>query len=358
MGGDRLRALAGLAAAVLVAGCGAAGGAAGRPTPPAAPGSPAPPPPSVALPGTCTVTAADGDAAQDALDGAGPGDTVCVSGGDLGRDLALTSSGTPSEPVVVIADGVTVGALVVEADHVELQGFRVLGGSGLALAGEGLVVRDTVVAATTDDGITCECTDSTVESTTVQGVDGVGIVVEGSRVTVRDNDVSGSIAARSGDADGIRFFGDGHRITGNVVHDISAEGYPEDEEPHTDCFQTFDDDRPPTHDVEVSGNTCRDVDVHCLIATGDERANAGAPDDVASIRFTGNTCDVGGAQAVLLRSFPAVEVTGNAFAGAQYRAVMVTQGSTGTLVADNRFADGLRPFEVDDESRPGSVLRP
>jgi hypothetical protein len=52
------------------------------------------------------------------------------------------------------------------------------------------------------------------------------------------------------------------------VRDISDEGYPDGDAPHSDCFQTYDSDAPPTFDVVLSGNRRERVGVQCLIATG------------------------------------------------------------------------------------------
>lgn len=105
----------------------------------------------------------------------------------------------------------------------------------------------------------------------------------------------------------MRFYGSGHRITDNTISDISAEGYHSP--PHPDCFQTLDNSKPPTFDVVISGNTCRNVDAQCLIATGDQDGNRGAPAGVPSITFAGNMCANNGAQAVNVRHWPNVVVT-------------------------------------------------
>lgn len=94
-----------------------------------------------------------------------------------------------------------------------------------------------------------------------------------------------------GDADGIRFFGNGHRLTGNTIKDIKASGYPRGG-PHTDCFQTYDTrDAPPTYDV-IANNVCTNVDVQALIAITDERRGDGAPAGQIAIVFEHNTVSV------------------------------------------------------------------
>jgi len=165
--------------------------------------------------------------------------------------------------------------------------------------------------------------------------------------------VSESIARTQNDADGIRFFGNGHRLTGNTIKDIKASGY-RDEGPHTDCFQTYDSaDTPPTYDVFIANNICQNVDVQCLIATIDDRRARQGPAGQTSIIFEGNTCAVNGSQAVMLRNFPNVIVRGNSFSGPGDRAVQLTGASTDVAVMDNTVTGGMRPVEIDRQSEPG-----
>jgi hypothetical protein len=290
-----------------------------------------------------------------ALDTASPGDTVCFSGAELAEtDLTMRTSGTPDKPITLAADGATVHSVDISADHVIMAGFSVAYGDGVLLRGSGLAARNNVVHDTQRGGITCDpCTDSVIESNTMTHAATNGIDITGARVTVRANTISNTVAVHGGDADGMRFYGTGHRITDNTVFDISAEGYASP--PHPDCFQTLDNSKPPTFDVLISGNTCRNVDAQCLIATGDQDGNSGAPPGVPSIIFRNNTCANNGAQAVNLRRWPNVVVEHNIFAGPNLtRAVLITEGSTGCTVVDNHTTDHRPTVEVDPSSRPGS----
>ena len=76
-------------------------------------------------------------------------------------------------------------------------------------------------------GIICaSCIDSTIESNTMHHVAATGISLSGQRITVRANLVEAPVAGDEDDADGVRFFGNGHRIIRNTIRDISAGGYP------------------------------------------------------------------------------------------------------------------------------------
>ena len=72
-----------------------------------------------------------------------------------------------------------------------------------------------------------------------------GIEVYGRNNLVEGNEIWGTIQHHpkstevvGADADGMRFFGSGHIIHGNYIHDISYRD-PENIDPHIDCFQTW-----------------------------------------------------------------------------------------------------------------------
>jgi hypothetical protein len=311
--------------------------------------------PHQSLPSTCTHTVTRGDDVPAALDAASPGDTLCFSGGDLtDTDVTLARSGSAVAPIRLVSDGGTVHEVQIRADHVIVEGFTVAGGGGVLLEGAGITARNNTVHDTQQGGITCHpCTDSTIESNIMRHVATNGIDITGQRITVHANTISNTVPRDGGDADGVRFYGNGHRITGNTISDISAEGYASP--PHPDCFQTFDQNRPPTFDVVISGNTCRNVDAQCLIATGDQDSNSGAPAGSPSIIFVGNMCANNGAQAVNLRRWPNVQIRQNTFSGPNLtRAVLIIDGSTGATVVGNTTTGARPTVEVDGSSRPGS----
>lgn len=330
--------------------------AAGCTSSPSGPG-PSGAPSQQALPPKCTHTVTQAGEVAAALDRAAPGDTVCFSGSGLAdTDMVMTQSGTDSAPITLAADGATVQEVQIKADHVTLQGFTVTGGGGVLLQGTGLTARNNIVHDTEQGGITCDpCTDSTIESNTITHAATNGIDITGQRITVHANSISDTVVGRhGGDADGMRFFGNGHQITDNTVSDISAEGYSRGA-PHPDCFQTLDNSKPPTFDVTISGNTCRNVDAQCLIATGDQDGNSRAPSGTPSIIFVKNNCANNGAQAVNVRHWPNVVVEQNTFSGPNLtRAVLISEGATGCTVVGNTTTGDRPTVEVDASSRPGA----
>jgi parallel beta-helix repeat protein len=315
-----------------------------------------PPSPSRTIAGAaCSVVVDTRDGVMGAFETARPGSTVCVVGDELAdADLVMDRSGAEDEPIVLAAEGAVVRSLIVDADHVVVQGFVVDGGEGLDLRGAGLVARDNEVRRAEQDGISCEesCEDVLIEGNTVVETDGAGIIVEGERITVRGNSVSGSVRREAGDADGIRFFGSDVQILENSVFDIKDDGY-EGEPPHTDCFQTYDNSRMPTVDAVIAGNECRNVDHQCLIATAEESGEEGEVGRSHGIEFTGNLCQVEGSQALLIQWFPDVAVRGNTFEGVFDRAAIFLEGSTDGEFRGNTVPGDVVPYEVDPSSRDG-----
>jgi hypothetical protein len=324
-----------------------------RPSPPSRPNSAAGP--DQGRPAPCTRTVSQAEQVPAALNAASPGTTLCFTGGDLSStDVTMTRSGAPNTPITLRADGAAVRSIHITADHVAVEGFTVAGGEGVFLNGDDLAIRHNTVHDTQRGGITCErCRNSTIDSNTVQHVDTVGIWIDGQQIAVSHNKVSDTLARDNGDADGMRFFGNGHRITENTVTDISDRGYANP--PHPDCFQTYDDNSPPTFDVLIAGNTCRNVGAQCLIATGDQRGNSGAPTGVPSITFVDNTCAPNGAQAVNLRRWPNVEIRDNRISGPNVtRGIIIIDDSTGCVVIGNSTDGGRPTLDIDNSSKPGS----
>ncbi|HWR49417.1 MAG TPA: right-handed parallel beta-helix repeat-containing protein [Pseudonocardiaceae bacterium] len=311
--------------------------------------------PNQSSPPDCSRTVTRVDDVPATLDAAFPGVTVCFAGRDLAdTEVTMNRSGAPNTPIRLLSDRATVRSIHITADHVIVEGFTVASGDGIVLNGVDLTIRHNTVHDTQWGGIICApCENSTIESNTVRHVATAGIWISGQRITVSHNTVSGTVARDNGDADGMRFFGNGHRITDNTITDISARGYADP--PHPDCFQTYDNNSLPTFDVVIASNTCRNVDAQCLIATGDQHGNSAAPTGEPSISFVGNTCASNGAQAVNLRRWPNVEIRDNKISGPNVtRGIIILDGSTGCVVIGNTTAEGRPTVDIDSSSRPGS----
>ena len=273
-------------------------------------------------------------------------------------------------PVLLWRSGPPAGspsaAFAFRADHVTIRGFDITAGPpdtseaapGVSLKGTGLVVIENRIRDTNGDGVACEssrpsCVDVIIADNLIRRADGTGIVVFGENDRVERNDVSGSVRVHANDADGIRFFGTGHVLRGNRIHDISAAGYASDP-PHTDCFQTFDNGKPRTANIVIDRNVCDNIDDQCLIATAQLSGTEGRIGRSHTLRFTNNVCRTAGSQALLIEEFPGVSVSGNVFADTiRYRAAIFLDGSIDGAFVNNIVNGDLLAYELDPSSAQG-----
>ncbi|MEM8922500.1 MAG: right-handed parallel beta-helix repeat-containing protein [Actinomycetota bacterium] len=310
----------------------------------------------------CSVEVDTVDALQSALSTAAPGDILCLSGDHAGAVIEIDQPGEDGRSITVVGRGATVGAIDVFADHITVSGFDLVGtGSyrpAVDIDGVGIVIDDLTITEPGGEGISCGsnrtvCADVVISDNVVTGVDGTGISIFGQRNTITGNEVSGSVRVESNDADGIRFFGTDHRIIDNLVHSIFDRGY-DGEGPHTDCFQTFDNSKPPTVGTLIEGNVCFDVDHQCLIASAEESGNSGDIGRSGGITFRNNICANNGSQGLLLREFPGSTVTNNLFAGTiEFHAVFAHNQTTDLTVTNNVFLGDPAPYYIDDDSLSG-----
>jgi hypothetical protein len=306
-------------------------------------------------------------AIQAAVDSAGPGSVICVAAGAYPERVRINRGGTPQQPLTLrAAPDVFTHGFIVKADDVAIRGFAVTNppgvddgrGFGIYLAGQRLHVVSNIVRYPAQDGIGCEqkapnCPGATIRDNIVIGAEGAGIVTYGNGVLIEGNDVSGSTSHHAVDADGIRFYGAGVVLRANKVHDITQDGYPPGEAPHTDCFQTFPKAGFAVSDVLLEGNSCVNVDDQCLIADGPP-----GPTNAPPITFRNNLCANRGSQALLIRRLPGIVVTGNTFGPeVVYWGINLLFQSTGAEIISNTFSSAhagrFHPVKVDHSSQLG-----
>lgn len=113
-------------------------------------------------------------------------------------------------------------------------------------------------------------------------VQGTGISIMGQDWLVEGNDLSHGLDANTdtgahvgGDSDAMRFFGSGHAIRNNMMHDyLDEEQYGD---PHIDCFQSFSvyPDSQFANNILIEGNTCDDFGQMLMIEDSSEANGAG-----------------------------------------------------------------------------------
>jgi len=202
-----------------------------------------------------------------------PGDTCTVLAGTYNERVIINRSGTASSMITYQAQGkVTLQGFTVNADYIKIKGFEVTATEcnwsdtaiGIWVSGDHCIIEDNYAYYCPRGGIllTSEASNCTVRNNRAYRNGMVGIVVHGHDNLVEDNEVWGTIAyhpdtACQGDADGIRFFGSGHVIRGNYVHDIDInDPNNQDYDPHIDCFQTWNKDGESASNIILEKNYC------------------------------------------------------------------------------------------------------
>lgn len=214
---------------------------------------------------------------QKALTVASDGDSVFVASGTYSEQVRIAKA------LVVACTGIckTLG-FIITADNVTVKGFDITSprqineAYGIHAFAKNCVVEGNNIHDTVRDGILlenssvgCSVVNNKINHVSQSGIEirGVGHLVEGNEIwdtiqypaEMRADSYWSSRSKSGADADGIRFFGSGHKIKNNYVHDIVIKA-PEVVDPHTDCFQTWnvgsDKGRTIAHDIVFDGNRC------------------------------------------------------------------------------------------------------
>ncbi len=235
---------------------------------------------------------------QRAADAMLPGDTVTVLEGNYAAQrVAVIRSGRPGLPITYQAKGtVVMKGFKVTADYISIRGFEIADtdyarwhsdvSAGVYVKGRHVIVEDNYVHDATLNGIVLAAppeeptatSDCVVRNNRLFRNEMAGISLAGRNNLVEGNEIWGSVQfhpkvlAAEGhppkinglDADGMRFFGRGHTVRKNHIHDIQygppginpAKGDYNDDA-HIDCFQTWSDKySEAARDIVFEGNLC------------------------------------------------------------------------------------------------------
>ncbi len=211
---------------------------------------------------------------QKAADTVVAGSIIHVQPGRYQERVRITRPGRAGAPLVFQAEGTArVQGFTILADDITVRGFEITGTEDLWDDGVGIFVHarrcrleDNNVRHAIRGGIllfgepgessSAECV---VRNNRLFGNGLMGIEIHGNNHLVEDNEIWGTIQYHPGwvnpprwvDADGIRFFGQGHEIRGNYIHGITYDD-PQNRNPHIDCFQTWG----PAVDIVFEANRC------------------------------------------------------------------------------------------------------
>ena len=219
---------------------------------------------------------------QKAANTAFAGDTVMVIAGNYAERVNVTRAG-----IVFQANGhVTMQGFTISANNVTVNGFYITDtpgigndGHGFYISGSNCVIENNHIYYATRGGIrfTPSTSGCIVKNNKFERNSQYGIEIHGTNHLVEGNEIWGTIQYHPTwtnppdwvDADGISFFGSGHIIRNNYIHDIYY-GIPENINPHIDCFQTFSDTT--YHEVATNilmeGNTCINQDAQTALEKG------------------------------------------------------------------------------------------
>lgn len=302
------------------------------------------------------------------------GDTVTVLAGNYAERVWITRSGASETPITYQTEGVvTMKGFTIEADYIIVNGFDITNtpddwedGVGIFLEGSHGVIEDNYIHFATRGGIriyadpadAASTSDCVVRNNRLYRNALAGIEIAGRNHLVEGNEIWRTIQYHpnwadppdSVDADGIRFFGTGHIIKNNYIHDISMDD-PENIDPHIDCFQTWG----PAYDIVIERNFCENLNIN---QQGFMIEELGGP--VSDLVISNNIIQT--FQHLNVFDCENISIVHNtftsdlAFASHNQRAVGLTN-SPNPIIKNNIFYDIYsKHLEIDTASLPGSDI--
>lgn len=197
-----------------------------------------------------------------------PGDRCLVQPGFYDERLSINTSGSEGMPITYQADGEveTKGFVINRMNYIKIIGFRMVENGIHIKEGSYCEIRDNTIHNTGYVGIDLTTNPSyadnatsshcIVSGNTITYAVKCGIRIMGRNHLIDDNEINHTLrcspySSYCDDSDGMRFFGSGHVISNNYIHDILHE--PENfEDPHIDFFQTWG----PASNITIEGNLC------------------------------------------------------------------------------------------------------
>jgi parallel beta-helix repeat protein len=201
------------------------------------------------------------------------GDTVVIQPGTYNERVIITHSGSSGSLIAFTAQG-TVQCLgfTISGNYVKVSGFTVTAtqgtwsanGYGFYVQGDNCLIENNKSYYSPSGGIILSPTSAScvVRNNQCQRNGNAGIDIRGTSHLVENNEIWGTIAYHTPtawnamDANGISFFGTGHIIRGNYIHDISYSDPENQSHPHIDGFQTWGQlpNKPPASNVLIERN--------------------------------------------------------------------------------------------------------
>ena len=213
---------------------------------------------------------------QKAADTMVAGDTAIVRAASSSERVRITRSGASGIPITFQAQGwVVMRGFTILASYIRVGGFEIkntIGGSwtessGIYIKGINNEALYNFIHDVAHYGIFLDASpaspsstsNNTVRNNRIAWAVDAGIRVMGANNLIQANDISHSRQYQpgvttyqpGGDADGIRFFGSGHTIRKNYIHDIYSSDPGNSYSPHIDAIQTWG----PAYNIIFEQNT-------------------------------------------------------------------------------------------------------
>jgi Right handed beta helix region/Bacterial Ig domain len=197
--------------------------------------------------------------------------------------MSVAGSGTPANPLIYDGHGAMSEGFDVAGSYVVIQNWNISiqanGNNAYGIfvhnGAHNVTIQNNNIHDLCNEGVTMDASVSyiTVASNTIYRASMSGVHADGKYDSVQGNDISltmqypdrlgGIFSAcqelNGADADAIRFFGLGHVIAHNRLHDVPYGGWGSiaSPDPHTDCFQTWGASGENTDNVIIEYNDCR-----------------------------------------------------------------------------------------------------
>lgn len=236
---------------------------------------------------------------QKAADSAQPGHKIFVLSGNYAERVVISRSGSANQHIIFQAQGsVVLYGFIIKADYVTIQGFEINNpaysrhnnevSTGIFLQGSNLLIANNYIHDSPRVGIYMDSSsihDNTIRGNRLFRNGDSGILISGNNHLIESNEiwetvqchpvllsVEGISSCVHGnslglDADGMDFFGQGHVIRNNFIHDIrlgdagvNVNNGDYNNDAHIDCFQTWDGKFGPADNIIFDGNRCAGLD--------------------------------------------------------------------------------------------------
>ncbi|MDY7075303.1 MAG: right-handed parallel beta-helix repeat-containing protein [Chloroflexota bacterium] len=199
-----------------------------------------------------------------------------------------------------------------------------------------------------------------VQDNTLYRVQGTGINLVGRNWIVENNELSHGLDANTdtglhvgGDSDAMRFFGSGHVIRNNYMHDhLDSEQFGD---PHIDCFQTFSvyPDSQFAHDILIEGNYCDNFGQMFMVE--DQSEINGTGNKVHHITFRNNIFYRARAMAINGSHADHFTFVNNVLAEVHYSAIALDDNPYLTVLNNIFYNNGSGSQIIDQDSKIGTV---